>query len=71
MKLLSLLALSGLAAAQSKRSMQHVGKKVELPKPRHVVPVQREQHVKRQNAPMITTEASKSEVRCTIHSNHC
>ena len=69
MHLLPLLALSGLTTAQSKRSLQHVGKKIELPKPRQFAPEHRVEHVKRQNAPIITTEASKSASRYHSHTH--
>jgi hypothetical protein len=62
MQLLSFLAISGLAASVAGRSMQSVGKREELPKPRIARPhPSRNVHpVKRQSTSIITTEASKS-----------
>jgi hypothetical protein len=59
MKLLSLLAISGLASSVAARSSLHV-KKTELVKPQIARPERRAQNVKRQYSPKITTEASKS-----------
>jgi carboxypeptidase D len=61
MQLLSLLALGGLASSVAARSPgQKIGKKLEVPQARNVKSERGVQHVKRQAAPIITTEASKS-----------
>ncbi|KAF2125792.1 carboxypeptidase cpdS precursor [Dothidotthia symphoricarpi CBS 119687] len=61
MQLLSIIALGGLTASASARSVQAVGKKAsDFPRPRFGFPERTVQHQKRQATSIITTDASKS-----------
>jgi carboxypeptidase D len=61
MQLINLLVIGGLVTSVAARSARSVGKTTELPRPKFDRRDRNVQHFKRQSAPIITTEASKSE----------